>query len=337
MRQKGSGQPAFLIDTDAGIDDILAIIQLVRNGINLVGITVVATGLCPPGAAGLNLLRLMLYLKDMTTRIAVGKDKAFGEVQHKFPVTVRSSIAQMFNGEPFDTLLPIPTAADQQRLSSNPVALMNNSVKQHGPLTILALGPLTNIASFISKHPECTGHIRIVSMGGVFSVPGNIKDFEPDNAIQAEWNYYADPGAVAFLFKAMPSRILIVPLDATLQVPFTEEFYNRIKNAPNDDMRLIFACFRPIIDEFGLPAFLGGFCLWDPAAAMIAIRSISYAVQSERCVIDPTTSQFIKHPSGVPLFYVGELDGQTARDQFIAALNPEPPQPQPRIKMLSAL
>ena len=314
--RKGYRNP-ILVDTDAGIDDIAAILQLARNGIHFVGITVVATGLCPPGAAGLNLLRLMLYLKNMTTQIAVGQDKVFGTVQHQFPFEVRSSVAQMFNGEPFDTLLPTPTAADKQRLFYDPVALIKNSVKQQGALTILALGPLTNIALFFHEYPEYIRCVNIVSMGGVFSVPGNIRDFDPGNLIRAEWNYYADPAAVGFLFKRMAHRILIVPLDATIQVPFTEAFFDKIRNSPNDDIQLISACFKPIIDQFGLAVFLESFFLWDQLAAMVATNRLPYHINSQRCVIDPKTSVFTQDPSGVNLHYVDWVDAKTARSAFL--------------------
>ena len=59
------------------------------------------------------------------------------------------------------------------------------------PVTIVVLGPLTNIAAVLQTDPSLAGRIeQIVVMGGAVSVAGNV---EPE--LSAEWNLHAHPGA----------------------------------------------------------------------------------------------------------------------------------------------
>jgi inosine-uridine nucleoside N-ribohydrolase len=77
-----------------------------------------------------------------------------------------------------------------------------------GRTTVVALGPLTNIAALLHGHPEAAAGIEeIVLMGGAAFAPGNITPV-------AEFNFYADPEAARYVTEAgVPLRV--VPLDAT--------------------------------------------------------------------------------------------------------------------------
>ena len=81
-------------------------------------------------------------------------------------------------------------------------------------LTLLTLGPLTNIAMALNLYPELKGLIsEIVSMGGAIET-GNVTRF-------AEFNFYADPEAVQSVLDAgIP--ISLLTWDATLKVAHTE-------------------------------------------------------------------------------------------------------------------
>jgi len=83
-----------------------------------------------------------------------------------------------------------------------------------GPITIIALGPLTNIAAAIEKDKERMATAkRIVLMGGAIGVPGNVTPV-------AEFNIYVDPHAAGIVFNSgIP--LTVVGLDVTSQVKLT--------------------------------------------------------------------------------------------------------------------
>jgi inosine-uridine nucleoside N-ribohydrolase len=90
-----------------------------------------------------------------------------------------------------------------------------------GDITIVCLGPLTNVARALAREPELADLIsRIVIRGG--SVKG-VGDVTPC----AEANIYADPAAARAIFKS-PITKTVIPLDVTDQVVWTLDFLERL-------------------------------------------------------------------------------------------------------------
>ena len=88
-------------------------------------------------------------------------------------------------------------------------------------ITILAIGPLTNIALAVKKSPEIVPLIKkIIYMGGAVDVPGNTTK-------AAEFNWWFDPDAAQFVVR-LPIPQVIVPLDVTDTVFLTKPIYDRI-------------------------------------------------------------------------------------------------------------
>ncbi len=80
--------------------------------------------------------------------------------------------------------------------------------RRPGEFTLIALGPLTNVAALLHTRPDLRAAVReIVLMGGAAFAPGNVTP-------AAEFNFYADPEAARYVAETgVPLRI--VPLDAT--------------------------------------------------------------------------------------------------------------------------
>ncbi|MDQ0017738.1 inosine-uridine nucleoside N-ribohydrolase [Variovorax boronicumulans] len=88
-------------------------------------------------------------------------------------------------------------------------------------ITILAIGPLTNIALAAKKSPDIIPLIKkIVYMGGAIDVPGNTTK-------AAEFNWWFDPDAAQFVVR-LPIPQVVVPLDVTDTVFLTKPIYDRI-------------------------------------------------------------------------------------------------------------
>ncbi|MES2252046.1 MAG: nucleoside hydrolase [Pseudomonadota bacterium] len=88
-------------------------------------------------------------------------------------------------------------------------------------ITILAIGPLTNIALAVKKSPDIVPLIKkIIYMGGAVDVAGNTTHF-------AEFNWWFDPEAAQFVVR-LPIPQVVVPLDVTDTVFLTKPIYDRI-------------------------------------------------------------------------------------------------------------
>ncbi len=88
-------------------------------------------------------------------------------------------------------------------------------------VTILSIGPMTDLALAIRLHPEIVPLIkRIVFMAGAFEVPGNTTP-------AAELNVWFDPEAARIVVR-QPIDMTFIPLDVTNTVPMTKEIYDKI-------------------------------------------------------------------------------------------------------------
>ncbi|MEN8504467.1 MULTISPECIES: nucleoside hydrolase [Paraburkholderia] len=101
-----------------------------------------------------------------------------------------------------------------------------DSVKQYpGQVTILAIGPLTNIALATRQHPEIIPLIKqIVYMGGAIDVPGNTTP-------TAEFNWWFDPEAAKTVLR-LPIKQVVIPLDVTDTVKMDKALYDRVAHDP---------------------------------------------------------------------------------------------------------
>ena len=94
------------------------------------------------------------------------------------------------------------------------------------PVSLLALGPLTNIAEALGKMPRGAYAIDdMVIMGGAIRVPGNV---QAGNIIitenrTSEWNFYIDPKAARLVVES-GLRFRLIPLDACNLVPIDLSF-----------------------------------------------------------------------------------------------------------------
>lgn len=88
-------------------------------------------------------------------------------------------------------------------------------------VTLICLGPLTNVARALKRDPEVSNSInRIVIGGGSLSVGGNVTP-------AAEFNIYGDPNAARTVFRSRTTKTLI-PLDVTQQVTFSMAIFDEL-------------------------------------------------------------------------------------------------------------
>lgn len=195
--------PPVLIDTDPGVDDALALLQAWGTPTLAVEAVTTVAGNVPVSTATLNVFRL-LRLRDPRPSPAVAEGAAA-------PLGRPLRTATQYHGDDglgdLDDWPPVVPALAPE----GAVELMLAAARRHGPsLTLVALGPLTNVAMAVAADAGAMRAVgRVVAMGGAVDVPGNVT---PD----AEFNIHVDPDAAARVVAA-GLALELVPLDATRQ------------------------------------------------------------------------------------------------------------------------
>ena len=209
-----------IVDTDMAADDWFALLYLLQHpDADVLAITVTGAGeaTCPIGAE--NALDLLTLTGDIRVPVACGQNEPL-EGAHVFPQAWRDDSDRMSRLSLPDN----PIAADER----GAVALLIDTLNEaSSPVTVITLGPLTNVAQALTEAPEITAKIeRIVIMGGAVEVPGNVQPVIADNPY-AEWNIYVDPTALDIVLNSgVP--VTLVGLDATNQVPVTPAFFRTL-------------------------------------------------------------------------------------------------------------
>ena len=176
------------------------------------------------------------------------------------------------------------------------------------PVTIVVLGPLTNIAAVLQTDPSLADRIeQIVVMGGAVSVAGNV---EPD--LSAEWNLHAHPAAAqAVIDSGVP--VALVPLDATDQVPLTAEYIAGVGSIDNDLAGVEAAVL-------GSLAGLDGMFMWDELAAVLTVQP-EVATWSERSIVVEDDGSTVESPDGTVVQVAVGADAASVRSLVLGALN----------------
>jgi len=223
-----------IVDTDLSFDDYVAILYLLqRPGIDIRAITV-ANGVVHVKPGIENARRLPQLVGRTDIPVAGGPDKPLAG-QHAFPASWRVSL----------DLIPrfmLPKAQPTPLGLSAPDLIRQQIVASDVPLTIIALGPLTNLALALRADPTLATQIDTIFIsGGAINVPGTVHKDVPSNPnTVAEWNLYIDPVAADIVFNS-GARLALIPMDVTnvdgpQPLLFSHDFVRRLAAA---------ACGRP--------------------------------------------------------------------------------------------
>lgn len=255
-----SGRPV-LIDTDPGIDDALALFLAWGSpGLRVEAITTVA-GNVTLELATANAARLLGAVRPShRPRVARG---AAGPLRRPLNTAVH-----VHGDDGLGNLDRFLSADGRPRYPVPPVTIETldaadvilETVDRFGDgLTLIALGPLTNLALALRRDPGRLRRVgRIVAMGGAVTVPGNI-------TAGAEFNFYVDPDAAAAVLGAgLP--VDLVPLDVTRQVVLSRGDLEGALGTPHEGGG------RLLLDlaAYGFDRWEPGITLHDPLAVAVA-------------------------------------------------------------------
>ena len=214
----------IIIDTDPGVDDSLAIfVALNSPELDVLGLTTVfgnaITSTCTENA-----LRLLEIAKRTEVPVAEG-----AHLPLNGNLRGGASFVHGENGQGNVELKP-PT---NKTLEIDAVTFLKNQIEVHpNEITLVPVGPLTNIANLLTNHPGIDSKIKeIVLMGGNAQSPGNATP-------TAEANILNDPEAADIVFSAQ-CEITMVGLDVTNNVFMSEEQVNKLGSFENEKSKHI--------------------------------------------------------------------------------------------------
>lgn len=136
----------------------------------------------------------------------------------------------------WDNLSPVPTLPKSVPEAALRIGeLVCQNPKQ---ITIIAIGPLTNIAIAMQLFPELAENVaEIIIMGAVFNVPGYVKDT----------NFGIDPEA-AYAVLNSGANITLVPMDVTVQTQMVHSDLDRFAELASPLSQFLVSTMRPWID-----------------------------------------------------------------------------------------
>ncbi|WP_347058790.1 nucleoside hydrolase [Blastococcus sp. HT6-30] len=262
----------LVIDTDPGIDDALAILlALASPEVDLRLVTTVH-GNVELAQVTENALRVLHLAGRSDVPVAAG---ARASLVH--PQPERAGHVHGTAGLGGVELAPSPAAVDPRPAVT---ALAELLLASPQPVTVAAIGPLTNIALLLAVHPEAAGRIgRLVVMGGSAGRGGNV-------TAAAEFNIWSDPEAAQAVFtSALPT--VMVGLDVTLPTVLTEEGIARFA-AAGPVGRQAAAILQQYVDHARNAYGTAGVVVHDALALTEAIAPGSLGTVRRDVVVDTT-------------------------------------------------
>ncbi|ALE06550.1 nucleoside hydrolase [Arthrobacter sp. ERGS1:01] len=248
------------LDCDTGVDDSLALAYLLADpATDLVGIGTVS-GNCSAAQGARNTLDLLALAGRGTIPVAVG---AHDPLAHPYDGGVPHIHGANGVGN-----VELPTADIEPRGGSAAELLIALSHEHAGELSIVTIGPMTNIALALRLDPTLPTRVKdLTIMGGAALVAGNVTPV-------AEANIWNDPEAASESIAA-DWDVTLVPLDITLENVLEESHREALENAGHPFVsalgRILDFYFDFYVDFYGRRAS----ALHDPLATAIAVGGIT--------------------------------------------------------------
>jgi len=259
-----------LIDTDPGVDDAMAVLLALRSpALEVVALTTVF-GNATTEQTTLNALRLV-ELAGASVPVARGAARPLVRERLDPPTFVHGADGLG------DIGAPPPRGAPVEQSGAELIVEMAR--RYPGELTLVPVGPLTNIALALRLEPDLPRLVkRVVLMGGAARVSGNISPV-------AEANMTGDPHAADAVFQA-GWPVVMVGLDVTQAVLMPDDVLRRVAQADPELGGFVFRIsrfYKRFHESIGVT---GGFYVHDPSTVAWVIDPSLFETETARVRVD---------------------------------------------------
>jgi inosine-uridine nucleoside N-ribohydrolase len=284
-----SAAKKIIFDTDPGTDDALALMLALNSPeLDVLAITVVPGNVT--AAMGLeNALRMVSLANRCDIPVAQG-------AQH--PLFQKLITAEFWHGKNGLANIELPPSKCKVDPRFGPDVIIQLVHASPHEITLVLVGPLTNIALAVEKDPSIVPLVKeVILMGGSIS-GGNV------NAA-AEANIYNDPEAAQIVFQA-GWPLTMVGLEVGDKALFTHKYLDQLGQTHGHINDFIYSVLKFLVDlsgTFGAP----GSPMYDPSAVAVAVDSTLVKVQEMHVDVE-TRGEFTRGET------VGNRHGQLERN-----------------------
>ena len=274
----------IVIDCDPGngiaganVDDGLALaLALAADSIKLELITIVAGN--TPRDTGFQVAHQLMQELNQSIPVVKGAAQALLEPAAPWREQLDNNVRKQGLLSLWDNLPPLPPLNDHSAPHAAQ-AIGELVCKNPGEITVVAIGPLTNIAHTIQLYPDFARSVaEIVIMGGVFQLDSYLKDT----------NFAVDPEAAKIVIES-GANITLAPLDVTTQTLLTHQDLDKLQSFANPLADFIVRTSRPWIDYSIQTRQLAG--CWIHDVLCVAKLIDESVVTSSPYIVDVSTAR----------------------------------------------
>ena len=244
----------ILIDADPGIDDACAILlALASPELSLEGLSIVH-GNCSLEQGTINGMSILELGNGGHIPVAKG---------FELPLVQPSLLAPETHGDSGLGYAKLPEPCIRPTRQHGCDFLIEKIMSAPGEITLVAIGPLTNVAMAIRKEPRFAASVKeLIIMGGAIRHQGNTTPM-------AEFNVYVDHHAAHIVFHS-GTPITLVPLDVTYQCILTPEDVQRLNRTNSSISSFIYQATRFYMEFHDEHQHISGCVINDPLALALA-------------------------------------------------------------------
>ena len=285
----------LLIDADPGIDDALAILlALAAPDLRLEGITIVP-GNCSSQDGSRNARKVLNLVGKHHIPVARGVERPLIQ-----PLVIASETHGPTGLGYAET--PEPQQPEDPRHAVD--LLIEAALASPGEYTLVAIGPLTNLALALRREPRLSGAFsQVIHMGGAIHTGGNVTP-------QAEFNVWCDPHAAHIVYHAgLP--LTLVPLDVTYQCVLRQKHVDHLLQFKSPVSRFIAGATRFYIEFHHEYQAIDGCIINDPLA--LALTFAPELVSCEEIYVDVDIAGGVSMGKTMGYFYKMGQDAPNMR------------------------
>ena len=274
----------IVIDCDPGngiaganVDDGLALaLALAADSIKLELITIVAGN--TPRDTGFQVAHQLMQELNQSIPVVKGAAQALLEPAAPWREQLDNNVRKQGLLSLWDNLPPLPPLNDHSAPHAAQ-AIGELVCNNPGEITVVAIGPLTNIAHTIQLYPDFAQSVaEIVIMGGVFQLDSYLKDT----------NFAVDPEAAKIVIES-GANITLAPLDVTTQTLLTHQDLDKLQSFANPLADFIVRTSRPWMDYSIQTRQLAG--CWIHDVLCVAKLIDESVVTSSPYIVDVSTAR----------------------------------------------